>query len=288
MLRVHEKLVIASEYEALLAAHGLCTLSEFFDWQQGERLDKPGLEPWRQRWRIKLSDGNDGERTFYLKRFSEPPLKRQIDRWQMGQFLRGTAAVEFDNARHLSAADIAATLPVAFGQQMVGPWEKRSFLLMCEVPGESLERWVPRHLCPPDSETDGTLRRNRLDQLADFVARFHDTGFVHRDLYLSHIFISVDNSGVATFALIDLQRVFCPIVRKRRWAIKDLAALNFSTPADRVSVTERLRFLCRYTRTCKQFGSARSLVRSIHRKTKWMREREAKRNGRKLKADGHS
>jgi hypothetical protein len=280
-----ETLNIKPDYQALLAAHELRDLPAFFEQQQGERLDKPGLEPWRQRWRITLSDTDGDEQTFYLKRFTHPPLNRQIDRWKTGQFARSTAAVEFDNAHQLAAAGITAIVPVAFGQQMAGPWEKRSFLLMGEVTGESLERWVPLHLSPPDSETDRTSRRNRLDRLADFIARFHNTGFVHRDLYLSHVFIRTENDGAATFALIDLQRVFRPSVRKRRWAIKDLAALDFSTPADRVSRTERLRFLCRYARICQVFGSARSLARSIQRKTNSMRRRQNRHRRSKPKAN---
>ena len=84
-------------------------------------------------------------------------------------------------------------------------------------------------------------------ELARLVADFHRAGFVHRDLYLSHIFIC--NTGKPTdetFCLIDLQRVFRPKFRRRRWMVKDLAALNFSTPEELVGRWERLRFLCRY------------------------------------------
>lgn len=280
-----EMLIIEPAYQALLAAHELCDLSAFFNREQGHRLDKPGLESWRQRWQTTLTDAKGNVQTFYLKRFVLPPLRRQIDRWKTGRFSRSTAAVEFDNARQLATAGIAATRPVACGQQMAGPLEKRSFLLMSEVPGQSLERWVPQHLCPLDSETDRAARRNRLDRLADFIARFHNTGFVHRDLYLAHIFINVDNDSAAVFALIDLQRAFRPAIRKRRWVVKDLAALNFSTPTDRVAPTERLRFLSRYTRTCGQFGSARSLARSIRRKTDWMRRRSIRHQEKRPKTD---
>ena len=158
---------------------------------------------------------------------------------------------------------------------MAGPWERRSFILLREVPGESLERWWPQHLPPESQETHPNRRRVRLDRLARFVAGFHAAGFVHRDLYLSHVFVqpATGNSGDAgggpdeRFALIDLQRVFQPKWRHRRWVVKDLAALDYSTPRDRVGQKERLRFLCRYVRECGRFGSARQLARRIGAKT---------------------
>jgi hypothetical protein len=157
---------------------------------------------------------------------------------------------------------------------MAGPWERASFLLMRQTPGESLERWLPAHVPARDQEADPAGRRRRLDRLAEFVARFHRAGFVHRDLYLSHVFIETGGGGADdSFALIDLQRVFRPRWRARRWAVKDLAAMHFSTPADRVGVMERLRFLCRYARRCGRFGPARDLARSVERKTGRMRMR---------------
>ena len=46
--------------------------------------------------------------------------------------------------------------------------------------------------------------------------------------------------------MIDLQRVFRPKVWPSRWLIKDLAALNYSTPAHVASRTDRLRWLQQY------------------------------------------
>src|SRR6185436_18432553 len=103
---------------------------------------------------------------------------------------------------------------------------------------------------------------------------FHGQGFVHRDLYLSHGFldpvvIETEEQGSPrepAFSLIDLQRVFKPKWYCRRWVIKDLAALNISTPGDIISQSERFRFLCRYVRECRRFGTARRLAGLIERK----------------------
>jgi len=268
---------IDDDHRALLCRHGLGELGSVFAWQTGQRLDKPGLEAWRQRWRIRLNNGQGvpAQRTFYLKRFDHPPIRRQLQRWQQGHFLLSTAGIEWRNAQQLAAANVATAKPAAYGQQMFGPWEQRSYILLGEAQGESLERWVSKHLTPADQEHDLGRRRTLVDQLARFVARFHRCGFVHRDLYLAHIFIcDIEPRALARaadnviFTLIDLQRVFRPRWRRQRWVIKDLASLNFSTPADCVGKFERLRFLCRYTRICGHLGSARLLAPRIAAKTK--------------------
>lgn len=259
---------IAPDEEGFLARHGLTSLEAVFRLDAGVRLDKAGLEAWRQRWRLALA-GEDGEtRTVYLKRFNRPPFRRQWERWREGHAGLSTAGVEWTNARLLAQAGIPAIEVIAFGQKMAGIWERRSFVMAREVGGESLERWVPAHLRPAEGETDLPRRRRRLNELARVVARLHRAGFVHRDLYLSHIFIEAEN-----FRLIDLQRVFRPRWRRKRWIVKDLASLHYSTPADRVGRWERLRFLCRYVRECETGVSPRRLARLIDAKARRMARR---------------
>lgn len=272
-----ERFRIAPGYEALLHEHGLRDLAAVFEWRSGERLDKAGLESWRQRWRIALRGRDGAEHILYLKRFDHPPLRRQWQRWRDGRPFDGSAGVEWANARELAKAGIRAVEPIAFGEQMVAVFERRSFILLRQAPGESLERWLPEHLPPPQRESNWLHRRRRLDGLARFVAAFHAAGFVHRDLYLSHVFIQDAQTGTRQagdgFCLIDLQRVFRPRWRRRRWVVKDLAALDFSTPLQRVGRLERLRFLCRYARHCGRFGSARELARQVAAKARWMERR---------------
>ena len=264
-----QTLQITPGEEGILAHNGLTDLEAVFRLETGVRLDKEGLESWRQRWRLVLRDEKGQPRTVYLKRFQFPPWRRQWQRWGEGHGVLSTAGVEWSNARWLAQAGVAAVEAIAFGQDMVGPWERRSFVMTREVAGESLERWLPVHLPPIEGETDLPRRRRLLEKVADLAAGLHAAGFVHRDLYLSHIFIEGDG-----LRLIDLQRVFWPRWRRRRWVIKDLAALHFSTPADRVRRWERLRFLVRYVRGCGAFGSARTLARMIEAKARRMARRK--------------
>ncbi len=282
---------VAAGLQPWLAEQGIAGLDDLFAWTTGERMDKPGLESWRQRWRIRLGRAGELPRTLYLKRFERPPLRRQWERWRTSGLAWSTAGNEWRNAQALAAAGVRAVEPVAFGQKMCGPWELHSCILLGEAPGESLERWVPGHWLAPAEERDWSQRRKLVDALARFVAGLHAAGFVHRDLYLCHIFFddtvlpARGDGPVRTpeqewrvhdaFCLIDLQRVFRPRWRHCRWVIKDLAALNYSAPLDRIGRWERLRFLCRYARTCRQCGSARKLAGLVQRKTDWMTRRAA-------------
>lgn len=276
--RMHKVFEMAVGSERLLSACGLDSLDAVFRWNQGERLDKPGLERWRQRWRISLGMEAPPAEVFYLKRFLNPPLARQFGRWVRGDWSLSTAGVEWQNARDLAAAGIPAAEAVSFGQEMVGPWERRSFVMLRAVGGMSLEKWVPANLSSVSGDIDRQRRRERIDRLARFVAAFHRAGFVHRDLYLSHVFLEpqVGKPGgppCEVYRLIDLQRVFRPKWRLGRWVVKDLAALHHSTPADCVTPAERLRFLARYVRVCSRFGSARWLAGKVHAKMLRMRGR---------------
>jgi hypothetical protein len=232
-------------YRALLAAHGLDSVEGALAWQDGQRLDKPGLEPWRQRWRIRLTGGDARAETLYLKRFVAPPLARQWQRWREGILTHSTAHVEWRSAREMARYRIPATQVVAVGERMKACVEYASFICLKEVEGESLERIVGRSRTRPAG-----IGSPAIDALARFVARFHETGYVHRDLYLSHIFLLHSRSGTneRDYVLIDLQRVFRPRWRHRRWIVKDLAALACSTPPEWAGPSDRARFLLRYQR----------------------------------------
>lgn len=271
---------------------GLGSLDQLMDCSAGRRLDKPGLAGWRQRWQVRFK-GVSGERCCYLKRFRRPPLGEQVRRWREGGWGLSTAGIEWRNSRDLAAAGVNATSVVAFGQHMAGPVELASAVLLAEVPGISLERWVPVHLASPGQERDWATRHRRIDALAALVARFHAAGFVHRDLYLCHVFLLDPGRGAGPagnadsraarpehpeYCLIDLQRMFRPRWRRVRWFVKDLAALDFSAPDGRVGRFDRLRFLARYVQQCPAAGEARRLAGKVAARSAQLRARQARKS----------
>lgn len=266
-------MIVERDYQTLLAANGLNTLDALFQARGSHRLGKPGLPDWRERLRLELNDPDGGPQIVYLKRYARPPVHEQVRRLLRGRWRRGTAWVEWRRLHELGGERDGTARPIAFGQSLIGVWERRSALLMTAVPGDALERWVLRH--------PARAPRPMLTALARFIARFHRDGFVHRDLYLSHVFFDDADLDRPAFRLIDLQRAFRPRWRRARWIVKDLAALNYSTPANVASLTDRLRWLRVYLGVSKLRDGDRRLVRQIAAKTRQIARHDRRRRPRR-------
>lgn len=88
---------------------------------------------------------------------------------------------------------------------------------------------------------EGPSRRGAwLAELAALVARMHDAGWHHRDLYVEHLLVDARDGGLV---LIDAGRA--RRVLRSRWFVKDLAAVLHSLPAN-VGPREVLRFFASY------------------------------------------
>jgi hypothetical protein len=254
-------LTVNSEFAQRLRSAGIDSLEALFQ-LEGDRLDKPGLAPWRQRLRVHLGSRGSPPMVAYLKRYVDPPAAatRQVARASNGP--RSLAEHEWRSMVQLARDGIHAVQPIAFGHQLIGRRERRSAVLTAAVPGESLEALAARWTLDDRSFVQSLIR-----PLADLVARFHGLGYVHRDLYLSHIFLDRGRPVDEAFRLIDVQRVMRPRWRSGRWIVKDLAALNFSAPRRLVSRTDRVRWLKHYLQTAKLDAAARRLAYRVLGKT---------------------
>lgn len=245
---------ITADWQPVLAAGGLRRLVELLDGAPDacgltgrlELLSKPGLGG-RQRWRWELGAGNGGA-VLYLKRYARPAWREQWDRIVRQSPRHSRACWEFQAARHLAEAHIPAPPAVAFVQEMHGPLERRSAVVLGGVAGEAFDRVWSRACTAGAPITRGLARHDIAIRLGRFVAAFHGTGMCHRDLYLCHVFVDLDRAGrrSPTFALIDLARVHQPRWRRMRWVLKDLSQLDASARQIGASHTDRLRCLAAY------------------------------------------
>lgn len=238
-------LTIAQNWRDVLALNGWQTLDDLFALTNDRSLAKPGLPRWRERLRTVLTDASGRKIAVYVKRFRDVPLSQQIKRCMAGEPHHGTAWTEWTWLGELARAGISAAEPIAYGEAMLGCWERRSAVVMGAVEGISLERWCARH--------ERSLPAAVAEALADLVARFHALGIAHRDLYLAHVFGAALETSAPRLSIIDLQRVV-RVGRRRRWIVKDLAALNYSTPPTAARPRERLRWLKRYLHLCGKRG----------------------------------
>lgn len=268
-------LQIVSEWQPLLDAARLTTLDAIFALPNDASLSKPGLPRWRERLHRTLRDNARSETEVFIKRFESVPLRQQLRRW-LTDPNHGTAWTEWTWLNRMAQAGIAAPAPIAYGEEMVGAWERRSAVLMGSVSGTSLEQWCRRH--------PRRLASAAQCAVADVVARFHALGIVHRDLYLAHLFCDDPDAPAPRVSMIDLQRVRRLGWRQRRWLVKDLASLNYSTPDWAATPRDRMRWLKRYLAVRTLDRAQRILARLILAKTERIRQHDERRQA-SLKQD---
>ena len=209
------------DLRGLLEQRGLTTVAGVFALEGGQDLSKAGLGH-RRRTRVVLPD--HGGVAFYVKRYGREPLLVALRRW-FTYGLRGSpASVEAANIEAARSAGLTQMEVLASGQE--GPPHRpvRSFLVVREIDGQSLERCGPQLARRLGEAGVSELLTERL---AELVARLHGAGYVHRDLYACHIFVERGLEG-GTLSLIDLARMFRPRWRAFRWQVKDLAQLRSS------------------------------------------------------------
>jgi heptosyltransferase-2 len=265
--------LVHGSYQDYLRKAGLLRLGDIFDFREGQRLDKPGLGQ-RERLRIELPLEPGETAAIYLKRFGRSGWGNFLKNVFGGRRQGGT--YEFAATMRLAEEGIAVARPIAFGQEAK---RERSFVMLEELPhSEALERLLPWW---DDVKKDYELLRDKrhlLQALAALVRLFHQAGYCHRDLYLSHIFLSKDNKGQERLNLIDLQRVFKPALRRYRWRVKDLAQLYYSA-RDYFTNTDLIRFLHGYLDCRKLRTYDKQLARAVWRKALRIARHDRKRQG---------
>jgi tRNA A-37 threonylcarbamoyl transferase component Bud32 len=214
--------------ESVLAAvklAGLDSVDGAFAYEGGDDLIKPGLGH-RRRTRLELPDGQGGAHVLYLKRYGRQAVSEAMGRWWTQGSRLSVARVEFENIRRARQAGVATMREVICDEDRCPLGALRSYLIVTSVPGEALERCFEAYLAGHDVAAVAGL----TTKLACMVRSLHRAGYVHRDLYASHVFLD-ESAAAGDLYLIDLARMFRPRLRKLRWFVKDLAQLKYSMPA---------------------------------------------------------
>jgi heptose I phosphotransferase len=239
----------------------LDSVEKVFSFNKGKNLTKENLAPFRQRI---MFETDNPKTILFLKRFNNVPKFIQLKNWLTRRKKISTMACDLEPAEILREHSINTPQTIAYGQQWQGFFEKRSFIITEKIPDSfSLEVKLPKKT------------KTFIENLASFVRKFHNTGFRHRDLYLCHIFC--DSRG--QFTLIDLSRVFKPLVFSKKFLVKDLAQLYYSAPAVFFTKTDRLKFLLCYLQKDKLTKQDKILIKKIKSKAKQM-ARHDKKHGR--------
>ncbi len=143
---------------------------------------------------------------------------------------------------------IATMKVVGFGERGVPPVRLESFLITEELENTiSLEKfcsdWKNN---PPDFQLKTALIR----KVAGIARILHRNGVNHRDFYICHFLLDLNsNPSSSTFnlSLIDLHRVQIRKHTPRRWIIKDLSGLFFSSMDIGLTKRDLFRFMKVYS-----------------------------------------
>ncbi len=268
-LETSKDFFVNEEYKNFLQTLSLNSLDKVFRFDKGNRLSKENLAPWRERISF---DCSEISKTVFLKRYTLPPLQVQLKNWISHKRIQSLAESDVVPTLELNKKGINTYNVIAFGRETFLGFEKRSFAVIEEISeAASLEKQLPEF----SEKKLFSDKKNFLRDLADFVRRFHSTGYRHRDLYLCHIFYDHKKKN---FYLIDLARAFKPLVLKKRFLIKDLAQLYYSSPGSEFSKTDKLRFYLFYQKISKLTSSDKNLIKRILKKVRKMARHDIKRN----------
>jgi heptosyltransferase-2 len=271
LTRTRRGFAVDEDFRDRLAKTGMESIEGVFAFRAGKPLAKDNLAPHRQRIRFE-TDGP--EATLFLKRYERPPRLLQVRNWLAARRRVSCGVAEANAAEALAAIGINTPRTVCCGEKWGILFENRSFIITEKIPAaESLERKLPAYLEAGTAEPNFERRRDFITRLATLVRTMHEAGLCHRDLYFSHVFL--DESGV--FFLIDLARVFRPLLLRRRYRIKDVAQLCYSAPASSFTSQDRLRFYLAMTGRRRLEGPDKKFIRKVLKKTARMARHDERR-----------
>lgn len=159
------------------------------------------------------------------------------------------AGSELRAIRKLESVGIPTMTIAGFGVRGSNPARQESFLVTDDLAGtlslEEIGEHFYRHCVNP------MVKWKLIRRVASTARKMHDAGVNHRDFYLGHFLLQAKTLDEvdpdAPLYLIDLHRAQVRRRVPRRWRLKDLGGLYFSTA--RLGMTHRdlLRFVRAYT-----------------------------------------
>ncbi len=170
-----------------------------------------------------------GERAYFAKLHFGVGWGEILKNLVMARLPVTGARNEFKTCRYLDAQGVDAPRVAAFGEVGTSPASRFSFVICDALEGyESLEDITERWELSPPSPRE---KRRLTVAVAEFAKALHGSGVIHRDFYVCHLLAEIEPyaRGEVHLAVIDLHRAQIHAEVPRRWLLRDLAALLFST-----------------------------------------------------------
>ncbi len=198
----------------------------------------------------------------FIKRDWRTQLKDRIQCWLDGLGWGTKARREWIALRAMAAAGIGCPEPLVFIER--GGLRPRGYLILLEMPG-AVE--LTRYLATRGKNLSARNRRQLAAHLGHEVARLHNAGIDHPDLYSKHIFLTDSESDplqsparnlqpptlspkspspLPHVSFIDMQRSSAGDSVSIAQRVRDLAALNSPLPPELANRVDRLVFVHSY------------------------------------------
>jgi len=159
-----------------------------------------------------------------------------------------SARNEYRAIKKLETLGIATMKISGFGERGVPPVWLESFLIT-----EELENTISiEELCRAwkKSPPDFLLKAALIHKVAEIARTLHQNGINHRDFYICHFLLDLQRKTTLSSSniyLIDLHRVQVRKQTPRRWIIKDIAGLFFSSMDAGLTRRDLFRFIKTYS-----------------------------------------
>ena len=136
-IRFEDGFFVDADYADSFGKLGLTSIDAVFDFQGDENLHKDNMAKHRSRLKFDITDMG---KTLFLKRYNRVPKITQLKNWLDRKHKASTADYDRLPGSDLEPVGIATPKTVAYGSQWGSLFEKRSFMVMTEVAGQSLEK----------------------------------------------------------------------------------------------------------------------------------------------------
>ena len=255
------RLTVARDYWPLLQHNGLDTFDKILALGSGTVMRSV---PGRRTVRIELKSETGSASTAYLKRYTPEYLTARrlflrVMRWPGSE---DEAQREWQMMHVLKAHGIGAATPIAAGQRRGWGVATHSFMMSANISGG---RPGDEHVRSLDAQG----RRRFTQPLAEFARRFHGQGFIHKDFYLSHIFVVEEREQPRLF-LIDLQRALGPGRFRQRWLVKEIGSLAYSARKAGATRADLLRFYKLYFEKERLDQGDKRFIKKLMARVKWL------------------
>jgi hypothetical protein len=238
----------------------------------GETVKQYLRERGTERAWLKTADG--GRVEVFLKRFLPLPAKEYVKGWLGGKPVFSDGAIhEWEAILAFHAHGLATMIPLAAAALPDG----RTCCLTLGL-GEYVRASDLFLQLAKDGEVGRDRRLSLVHAIGRLVGRMHGARFAHQDCYLVHLFIK-EEEGDEVY-LMDLQRAIFPKQFRRRWRVKDLGQLLYSTRGA-FSRADLLRFWQTYAAAAgAEFYRDRALIRAVFAKAAALRRRAERKSAR--------